>query len=144
MDDTQAQDNFLDLAQLDAIPDQQVLEDGSEHEVQIIKAVIGQSGEGKKTEGQDYLLVTYKSTEVEDSAPFTDVFMLPFPGLDKDSYNQRGRALRTFFQALDFDYQNGWNIFTQTEDLVGLQCRVLVRLEDNPEYGEQNSVRRYL
>lgn len=145
MEDTKvAQDDYLDLAQLDAIPDQVLLEDGSEHEVQIIKAQLGHSKEGAKTEGQAYLMITFKSTELEDSKPFNDVFMLPFNGLEKEQFNQRGRALRTFFQSFEFEYASGWNIYEETDQLVGMVGKVLVRLEDDPDYGEQNSVRRYL
>lgn len=136
-------EDFLDLAMLDDIPEQTLLEDGSEHEVQIINAKIGESGEDRKTAGQKYLLVTYKATDEEDSAPFTDVFMLPFNGLDKEQFNMRGRQLRTFFECFDFDYR-GFNLFEETEMLKGLTGDVVVRVTDDPMYGEQNSVKRYL
>lgn len=137
-------DNFLDLAQLDNIPDQTLLEDGTEHEVQVLKAEIGESKPENKTAGQKYMKVMLKSTEEPDSKPMSDVFMLPFAGLETDQFNQRGRALRTFFQCFQFDYTSGFNIFEETEQLVGLTGTVIVRLKDDPEYGEQNEVKKYL
>lgn len=137
-------DNFLDLAQLDAIPDQTILDDGSEHVVQIISAKIGESKPEAKTAGQSYLMVTYKAEDDPDSAPFNDVFMLPFNGLEKEKFNQRGRALRAFFKCFEFDYTSGWDIFTETDQLKGLTGNVIVRVDDNDQYGEQNSVKKYL
>lgn len=137
-------DNFLDLALLDAIPDQTLLDDGSEHEVQILKAEIGEAGENSKSAGQKYLRITIKSVSEPDSRPFNDVFMLPIPGQDKDTYNMRGRMLREALQCFEFDYASGWNIFTETDQLVGCTGNVIVRLKDDPEYGEQNEVKKYL
>lgn len=135
--------DYLELAQLDNIPDQVLLEDGSEHEVQILLARIGESGPDKKTSGQKYLLVTYKATDVEDSSPFTDVFMLPFNGLEKEQFNLRGRQLRTFFQCFDFDY-HGFNLFEETDQLVGLTGEIIVKVTDDDEWGKQNAVKKYL
>ncbi len=136
-------DDFLDLAMLDEIPDQVLLEDGSTHEVQILKAKIGESAEDRKTAGQKYLLVTMKAVDVEDSAPFTDVFMLPFNGLEKEQFNMRGRQLRTFFECFDFEYR-GFNLFENTDELVGITGEVVVRVTDDPMYGESNEVKKYL
>lgn len=136
-------DNFLDLAMLDEIPDQHVLDDGSEHEIEIVKAEIGESGPDAKTAGQKYLRVTYKSTQEPDSQVFNDIFMLPFRGLDEEVFKMRGRMLRDFFEAFEFDY-HGWNIFEQTGDLVGLRGEAIVSVKDDPMYGEQNEVKRYL
>lgn len=138
-----AGDDYLDLAQLDAIPEQQILEDGTEHSVQVTYAEIGQSDPDRKTAGQKYLRVMYKATDVPDAKPFSDVFMLPFSGLDKEAFNRRGRQLREFFQSLEFDY-HGWNIFEDTQDLVGLECDLVVGVEDSVEWGEQNQVKKYL
>lgn len=137
-------DNFLDLAQLDAIPDQTLLEDNTEHEVQIVKAEIGEAGEQSKSAGQKYLRVTYKALEEPDSRPFNDIFMLPIPGQDKETYNMRGRQLRTMLQCFEFDYTSGWNIFTETEQLVGLTGEVVVKVRESDEYGDQNEVKKYL
>lgn len=136
-------DDYLDLAQLDAIPEEKILEDGSEHEVQITFAEVGESKPGRKTEGQKYLRVLFQATDVPDSQAFSDVFMLPFSGLDKEDFNRRGRALRQFLQSFDFEY-HGWNIFEDTQDLVGLEGELLVRVEDDDMYGEQNQVKKYL
>lgn len=136
-------DDFLDLALLDEIPDQHVLEDGTEHTVQIVKAEIGESGPDAKTAGQKYLRVTFKAKDEPESQVFNDIFMLPFKGLDKETFNMRGRMLRQFFETFEFDY-HGWNIYKDTEDLVGIEGQVLVRVEDDPMYGEQNEVKRYL
>lgn len=137
-------DNFLDLAQLDAIPDQTLLEDGTEHEVSIIKAEIGESGEHAKTAGEKYLRIMLKSTEEPDSRPFSDIFMLPIPGQEKETFNQRGRALRTMLKAFEFDYTSGWNIYEETTELHGLTASVIVKVKDSDDYGEQNEVKKYL
>lgn len=136
-------DDYIELAQLDDIPDQVLLEDGSTHELQILKAKIGESGEDRKTAGQKYLLVTYKATDVEDCAPFTDVFMLPFNGLEKEQFNMRGRQLRTFFDCFQFDY-HGFNLFRDTDQLKGLTGEATVKVVDDDVYGEQNAVKKYL
>jgi len=137
-------DNFLDLAQLDAIPDQTLLEDNTEHEVQIVKAEILEAGENSKSAGQKYLRITMKAVDEPNSRPFRHVFMLPIPGQDKDTYNMRGRMLRDMLQCFEFDYASGWNIFEETSQLVGYTGNVVIRLKDDPEYGEQNEVKKYL
>ena len=140
--ETQGAD-FLDLAMLDEIPEEHLLDDGSEHTVQIVKAEIGESGPEAKTAGQKYLRVTFKATDEPESRIFNDIFMLPFKGLDKETFNMRGRMLRQFFEAFEFEY-HGWNIFENTQDLKGLQGDVLVRVKDDQIYGEQNEVKRYI
>lgn len=136
--------DFLDLAMLDQIPEQTILPDGSKVLFQVLKAEIGESGEDKKTAGQSYLKIMLKSTEETDSRPFTHVFMLPNKDLDRDTFNMRGRQLRDFFKCIDFDYAHGWNIFTETDELKGYEGACIVRVEDTPEYGEQNSVKKWL
>lgn len=140
----ETQDNFLDLAQLDAIPDQVLLENNQEYALQVIKAEIGESGPDRKTAGQKYLKVTFKAIEEPDSRPFNDIFMLPFAGLDQDKFNMRGRQLRDFLQAAQFDYTSGWNILTETNELVGIEVNAVVRVRESDEYGDQNEVKRYI
>lgn len=143
-------DNFLDLAMLDEIPDEVLLEDGSKHTLTVLKAEIGESGEDRKTAGQKYLRVMLKSVDEPDSRPFSEVFMLPFRGeqngqsLDKDQFNMRGRQLREFFEAFDFNYKDGWNIYTETDALKGLEGEAIVKVSDNGEWGEQNSVKKFV
>lgn len=137
-------DNFLDLAQLDTIPDQHLLEDNQEYSAQVIKAEIGESGDHAKTAGQKYLRVSFKATDEPDSRPFNDIFMLPFPGLDQDQFNMRGRRLRDFLRAFQFDYTSGWNIITETDQLVGLEGSVVVRVRSDEKYGDQNEVKSYV
>lgn len=138
------EDNFLDLAVLDTIPDQILLEDGSVHEAQIVKAEIGEAGENSKSAGQKYLRITMKAVDEPDSRPFNDVFMLPFQGLDQDTFNMRGRMLRDMFKAFDFDYANGWNIFEETDQLVGCTAEVKVTIRESDQYGDSNEVKSYI
>lgn len=137
-------DNFLDLAVLDTIPDQTLLEDGSVHEAQIVKAEIGEAGEQSKSAGQKYLRITMKATDEPDARPFNDVFMLPFQGLDQDTFNMRGRMLRDMLSAFDFDYANGWNIFEETDQLVGCTAEVKVTVRESDQYGDSNEVKSYI
>lgn len=137
-------DNFLDLAVLDTIPDQTLLEDGSVHEVQIVKAEIGEAGEKSQSPGQKYLRITMKATDEPDSRPFSNIFMLPFQGLDQDTFNMRGRMLRDMFKAFDFDYANGWNIFEETEQLVGCTAEVKVTVRKSDQYGDSNEVKSFI
>jgi|SRR5690625_3677036 len=134
------EDNFLDLAQLDAIPDEHLLDDNQEYSLNILKARIGES-KGEKTAGQPYLMVTLKAEGEPDSRPFNEVFMLPTRGLDQDVFNRRGRDLREFLKAIEFDYSSGWNILEEPEAIEGLSFNAVVRVTDDETFGEQNSVK---
>ena len=136
--------DFLDLAILDDIPEQVVLDDGSEHTLQIMSTKVGVSN-SEKNAGQNYLMIGLKSIDIEDSSMFNEVMMIPHPDNDKENFNNRGRALARFFNAFAFDY-HGFNYLQDHEQLKGLTATAVVKV--NPDkgdgYGESNSVRTYL
>lgn len=135
--------DFVDMAMLDEIPELHLLEDGSTHELQIVKTEIGEAGEQSKSPGQKYLRLTYKAVDEPDTPLFNDIFMLPCSGIEKDQFNQRGRKLKDAFACFGFDY-HGWNVVTGHEDLKNLVGEAQVKIAHPDNFDDQNQIRRYL
>ena len=105
-------------------------------QIEIIAASVGT----KESTGNSYYALTFESV----SDPFAKVFkhwiMLPKEGLDAKEANNRKLRLREFYEAIGFDYTREHS----ASDLIGLTCWALLRVEDDPTYGEQNKVRRFV
>jgi len=100
------------------------------------------SAEVKKSvkTGGDYLMVWFQFKEEEASKDVNNVFMLPTDEDDERKKGSRLRALKSFCQAFEYDASNG----IESEDLVGLEGYAIIGEREDPEYGEQNYIRRWV
>lgn len=100
------------------------------------------SAEVKKSEktGGDYLMVWFMFKEEPGTKDISNVFMMPTEEDDERTKGNRLRALKNFCKAFEYDASDG----IESDDLVGLEGYAIVGEKDDPEYGEQNNVRRWV
>lgn len=126
--------SFLDV-NLEDTPELEALEEG-EYKVQINKAEVGESSTGSGK----YLLLRLEVPTEPTSKGFTDVMMLDDPSQDEKTNIRRLNRLKRALKAYGYDFSSG----IETEDLEGLEAWAYLKVEESPEYGEQNRVARYV
>lgn len=131
-------DSFLDL-NLDEVPDLHAVPGDREYQLKVSDAKVGTSS-GAKTSGQQYVLVYFNIMDEPDTKRVTYPIMLPSPEEDEDTNNGRKRQMKAFLQALGFDISTGFNV----EELQGETCWAILDVEDDPQYGERNNIKRFV
>lgn len=126
--------SFLDV-NLQDTPELEALAEG-EYKVQINRVEEGESqtGSGK------YLLFRLEVPSEPTSKDITDVIMLDDPSQSEKTNIKRLNRLKRALDAFGYDYSDGVN----TEDLEGLEAWAYLTVEEDPKYGEQNRVSRYV
>lgn len=126
--------SFLDVSLKD-VPELEALEEG-EYQIQITSAEVGESD----TTGGKYLLLRCEVPAIPESKDFTHVLMLPADGDSEKQRIKRLNRLKEAMEAFGYDHSKG----IETEDLVGSEAWAFLTIEESPEYGEQNRVRRFV
>ena len=90
--------------------------------------------------GGEYLSIRLECSDEPDAKNITLVMMLPTDSDDEKARNGRLRRLKSFYEAFDIDYTKG----VDTDDLVGCSGWAILTEEDDPEYGRQNRVKRFI
>lgn len=130
-------EDYLD-SNLDDAVELQALDEG-EYLLHILDARVGKNK--NKVDAQPYLLIRCEAPDYPTSKELTHVMMLPSKQHDDaKGLNKRKLVLKEFFQAVGYDFQGD---FTQAaEDVKDATFFALLGVEQNPEYGEQNRIRR--
>ncbi len=88
-----------------------------------------------------YALLRLKIEGATDVKRVTHVMMFPGPDSDVDQTNNRLRSLRVACQAFGVPFtKKGFNL----EDFVGQSAWARLTVENDPDYGESNRVRRFI
>jgi len=120
-------------------PEPSVLKKGSEVKARIITV---RSGVSDKNNAQ-WFSVVYDVPDEPMAKEFSDFFW-DLADRDKLEPKQAVRAMnqfKNFASAFDLDYSKP---FDWEEDLVGLEGWLIVGIRKSDEYGEQNTVQKYL
>lgn len=127
-------DTFIDLG----LDDAQELKSvpAGEYQVRVVEATIGHS---EKT-GGDYLKLRLELPGETLSKDLNHFMMFPTPQDDPKKANNRKLAIRNAIQACGIDSSKGFN----PQDLVGCTAWAILREEEDPEYGKQNSVKKWV
>lgn len=134
----QEQGSFLDY-NLDSVPDLSTVPADQEYELRCTAAEVKVS-KGAKTAGQQLILAYFSIEGEPDTKPVSYPVMLPDASLDEEANNQRKRQLKELVLALGLDPSSGFNV----DELVGESGYAILGVQDSAEYGEQNTIKRFV
>ena len=133
--------SFLDL-NLNDVPDLKALEDG-EYELRLTDVELRTVNNSASTyNGAQFLLLKFDVPSEPDSKGVTHTLFLPREVDDDKQKNARLRQLKAFCDAFDVDYTKGIDIDEMKAS--GATGWALLKMEEDPEYGEQNRIRRFV
>ena len=125
---------FLDL-NFDEVFEPKALTQG-EYQLRVIDAGVKTSSKGKG----DYLGVRLEVMNEPTAKTIQHVMMLPSSNDDIKKKNNRLFAIQSFIKACGMDPGANFN----PEQLVGSTCWAILTEEADPEYGNQNRVRKFV
>lgn len=126
--------SFLDF-NLNDVPELIALPEG-EYQLRILEIEVKTS-----QAGNPMVQMRLDVPEEPNSKGITHTIMLPTQADDEKKRNGRLRSLKAFCDAFGIDHSNG---ITLDESVVGSTGWAILGIEDSPEYGEQNRVRRFI
>jgi hypothetical protein len=131
--------SFLNFAVEEAV-EAELLAEG-EYLMEIVSARVGTS---KKEGSGQYLAVTMRPLGTGYTNPnlVNHILMLPDSKQEPSTNNNRLLGLKRFYEAFSVPRDNDGKV--ALEDLKSLQGKAIVVVQNNGEYGDQNSVRRFL
>jgi len=114
-----------------------VIEAGQEVRVRVTSVRTGDDKNGKP-----YVMPVFEVPDEPNAKDFSDFMYSPDKG--KLSAKELAKAkwkMKTFFDATGFDNSRP---FDPEDDWIGLEGWVIVGVSKSEEYGEQNTIRKYL
>jgi hypothetical protein len=90
--------------------------------------------------GQNYISVRLEVVGEVGAQDVYDIIMLPAEGQTPESNEKRKLRLKRFCDAFGIGYEGGQIDLASAE---GLDAIAILSVENDPEYGERNRVRRY-
>jgi hypothetical protein len=123
-------------------PEPTVLKKGTEVKARIIKVNSGVVANGGDYDGCSYYSVVFDAPDEPLAKEFSDFFW----ELDKEKLSEKdfARAInhfKKFAEAFEIDYSRP---FDWEDDLPGSEGWLIVGIKKSDEYGEQNTVQKYL
>lgn len=132
----EAVESFLDLGNLDDVPDLGTMPDGSECEL-ILKSI--EVRDSQKTGGK-FIMAIFDIVGEPNTKSINHVMMLPTEKDDEKKRNTRLRAVRTFYEAFNIPTSGQINV----SDYVGNTGWGILAEEEDSQYGMQNRVRKFI
>uniref|UniRef100_A0A6M3JZL9 Uncharacterized protein n=1 Tax=viral metagenome TaxID=1070528 RepID=A0A6M3JZL9_9ZZZZ len=126
------QESFLDVDTSDAVEPKAV--PAGELQVRILSGVIAIN-----KNGNPYFQPRFDIPSEPTSKDFTDYLGLPFPEMDEKQLNQAKFKLDSFKRCFGIKKKK----FTMDE-IIGLTGWAILGLKEDQEYGEQNTIRKYI
>lgn len=127
--------SFLSVNVSDAI-EPEAMPDGSEVQLRITDVNL----EDADKNGNPYMMIYFSIEGEIGKKRIKKFYGLPNNNLDGDANNNRKLGLMRFFEAYGIDS----SIEMDTEAWVGEIAWAILGLEDSPDYGEQNFIRRFI
>ena len=134
---------FLDSVNLDDVTEPTAVPGGSEYKVRIVDVKTDESnadGLPRNKNGQPYLLPRFEIPEEPTAKEFTAYLGLPTDDMDPKQKNGAGYKLKNFLATFDLDA----DALGDPSDMVGAEGWAILGLEDSPEWGEQNFVKKFI
>ena len=131
-EEDQYDESYLDLNLQDA--QDLITVDADEYELKVEDAKIGKKNE-------PYLLARCSIINVPNAKDITHVMMLPLPDKDDErEINRKKLRIRDFMAACGVDYSGKIDL----AGLKGATFWAILTKEEDPQYGEQNRIRRVI
>lgn len=96
--------------------------------------------EGTDKNGYNYIMPNFEVPAVANAKPFNKYLALPHPDMDAKKKNSTGWALLQFFKAFQIDPDAEIDV----EDMIGLEADAILGVENDPQYGDKNYVKRFV
>lgn len=128
--------NLNEVKELNAVPE-------GEYELQLTKCELRTvTNENSSYNGAQFLLLTFDIPGEADSKSISHTIFLPRDVDDDKTKNNRLRQLKYFCDAFGIDYSSGIDL----DDIAngGYTGWAMLKVEEDPEYGEQNRIRRFV
>lgn len=133
--------SFLDF-NFNDVPELKALDEG-EYELRLTKAEMRTVNNANSTyNGAQFILLSFDVPAKADSKGISHTLFLPREEDDEKQKNNRLRGMKAFFDAFGIDYNQGVDI--DALNTSGATGWALLKVEEDPEYGEQNRIRRFI
>jgi hypothetical protein len=126
--------SFLDQ-NFDDVSEPKSVKEG-EYQVRVLDAAVKTSQKGKG----DYVNLRLEILDDPQAKDINHVMMIPGPGDDAKQRNKRLFAIQSFLKACGFDPATTENV----QEVIGATCWAILVEEQDPEYGTQNRVRKFV
>ena len=128
---------ILDLSQYDVnnTPDPTAVDEG-EHKIRIIEC----EGIKEDKNGNNYFMPRFEIPEEPTSKDFTYFIAMPNSSMDAKEMNRTLAKLKNFGLAFGLDFSHEISF----DDLAGLEGWALLGRKDDPEYGPQNYIKKFI
>jgi hypothetical protein len=136
MNDSFSDDSFTFQPDFSETYEEKAMPAGSEVRFEIRSADLGVS---QKTGGR-YIRMQISLPDEPEAKDFNEFISLPSPNDDKKTANRKNNRMRKFMAAVGLDESQPF----APSDLVGLSGVAILGLKEDPEYGEQNSIKQYV
>lgn len=128
------EETFLDVDSGDAVEPMAV--PAGEHKVRVLSGTVDTD-----KNGDPYFLPRFEVPSVATSKDFTDYIRLPNDSMTDKQLNTAKWRLEAFKQCFGLKSKGKINL---ANDLPGLEGWAILGMRDDPEYGEQNFIRKYI
>lgn len=95
----------------------------------------------KNKNDEDYILPRFEIVGEPLAKDFTKYLGIPHTGMDEKQLARAKWALKSFYDCFGIDSSKKLN---PEEDFIGLEGWAILGLENNPEYGEQNYIKKFV
>lgn len=129
--------SLLDLTSqdLDDVEEPITLEAGTEAELRIIIV-----NEGTNKNNDPYFMPVFEIVDEPLAKECSDYFGLPCDSMNEKQLHRAKFKIANFGKAFDIDFSRPIDL----EDLIGLTGWGILGVSNSEEYGEQNTVRKYI
>jgi hypothetical protein len=120
-----------------------VVVDAGQHKLRIVGASYGPS----RTSGRNQFSIMYTAADQANVQPFFDYLGVPDGQDDETSTERKKCRMRDFKIAFNLDPTHKFNVSDvdgRITELNGREGWAMVKQTDDPEYGLQNKVSRYI
>ena len=122
-------DGLNDAQELKSVPQ-------GEYQLRVLSCEVRNS----KNTGGDFIMASLEILSEPLAKNINHVMMIPTSADDAKKQNNRKLAIRNFLQACGIDTSKGF----APSDLEGCTAWALLVEEEDPEYGKQNRVRKWV
>ena len=129
--------SFVDLSSMgiDDVPEVYIMPSGSEVEARVVSAM-----KKRDKNGTLFIMPFFDVPAEPDVAEFFKYIPLPTEGESEKENNNRKRTLKLFGECFSIDWSQGFEI----EEIIGRTGWVLLGVSSSEEYGEQNTVKKFI
>lgn len=134
--------SFLENVNFNDVVEPTTVAGGEEYQIRIIDVKTDENGDlPVNKNGNKYLMPLFEIPEEVGAKNFSHYVPLPSSDMDAKSANEVKYRLQQFLKCFGFDPANPPD---DPEDLVGSEGYAILGEKNDPQYGDQNTIRRFI